>query len=458
MTMSKKSNKTVFYCKECGFESAKWLGQCPSCGSWNSFVEEENVNTTISNSIGVNISTNAIEAKSLSDIEEAKEERILTSISEFDNLLGGGIVRGSLSLIGGAPGIGKSTLLLQIVRALGDKGISVLYVSGEESLNQIKIRANRVGKFSDSVKFISDTNMDAILATVVKTKPEVLIIDSIQTMALNIDDKVPGSITQVRSCTQAIFRICKEYNISAFIVGHITKEGTVAGPKLLEHIVDVVLYFEDDQLKNLRILRCIKNRFGSSDTLAVFEMTGDGLREIKNPSEIFLEGRPSNATGCVVTCIIESGRQILLEVQALVTKSAFGIARRTINGADSNRLNLLIAIVEKRMNIPLYQFDIYVNITGGLKIKDTSIDLAIIMAILSSYKNVALRSDCIYCGEVGLSGEVRGITNINLRLKEAIKLGYKKIFLPKTNVDSIDETMLKKYKDIEIKAIEDVMN
>lgn len=456
--MSKKTNKSSFYCKECGFESIKWLGQCPSCGSWNTFVEAEKVSNTIGNSLGIDSKASIIEPKSLSSIEDVKEERILTNISEFDNLLGGGIVKGSLTLLGGAPGIGKSTLLLQIVKSLGDKGIEVLYVSGEESLNQIKLRASRLGNFNDSVKFISDTNMDSIIATVVKTKPEVLIIDSIQTMAMNLEDKVPGSITQVRACTQAIFRLCKEYNISSFIVGHITKEGTVAGPKLLEHIVDTVLYFEDDQLKNLRILRCNKNRFGSSDTLAVFEMTSVGLKEIKNPSEIFLEGRPSDATGCVVTCVIESGRPILLEIQALVTKSSFGIARRTINGADYNKLNLLIAIIEKRMNIPLYQYDIYINITGGLKIKDTSIDLAIIMAIVSSYKNVALKSDCIYCGEVGLSGEVRSISNINPRVQEAIKLGYKIIFLPKTNVDNLDSNIIKKYNNIEIKPVQDVLS
>ena len=456
--MSKKSNKNLFYCKECGYESTKWLGQCPSCSSWNSFVEAEKIDNTISNSLGINTSSEVLEAKSLNDIEEVKEERIATGISEFDNLLGGGIVKGSLSLIGGAPGIGKSTLLLQIVKHLGDKGIDVLYVSGEESLNQIKLRSNRIGKFQDNVKFISNTNMDSILSTVFKTKPQVLIIDSIQTMALNLEDKIPGSITQVRACTQGIFRVCKEINTSAFIVGHITKEGTVAGPKLLEHIVDVVLYFEDDQMKNLRILRCNKNRFGSLDTLAVFEMTGAGLKEVKNPSEIFLDGRPSGATGCVVTCIIESGRPILLEVQALVTKSSFGIPRRTINGADINRLNLLIAIIEKRMNIPLYQYDIYINITGGLKIKDTSIDLAIIMAIISSYKDKALRSDCIYCGEVGLSGEVRSISNVNVRVQEAIKLGYKNIFLPKLNIDSIDDSLIKKYSGIEIKPIEGVIN
>ena len=456
--MSKKTNKNLFYCKECGFETTKWMGQCPSCSSWNSFVEAEKVDNTINTSLGINTSSEVLEAKSLSDIDEVKEERIATGIAEFDNLLGGGIVKGSLSLIGGAPGIGKSTLLLQIVKNLGDNGVDVLYVSGEESLNQIKLRSNRIGKFKDNVKFISNTNMDSILSTVLKTKPQVLIIDSIQTMALNLEDKIPGSITQVRACTQGIFRVCKEINTSAFIVGHITKEGTVAGPKLLEHIVDVVLYFEDDQMKNLRILRCNKNRFGSLDTLAVFEMTGAGLKEVKNPSEIFLDGRPSGATGCVVTCIIESGRPILLEVQALVTKSSFGIPRRTINGADINRLNLLIAIIEKRMNIPLYQYDIYINITGGLKIKDTSIDLAIIMAIISSYKDKALRSDCIYCGEVGLSGEVRSISNVNVRVQEAIKLGYKKIFLPKLNIESIDDAILKKYNGIEIKPIEGVIN
>lgn len=456
--MSKKANKSSFYCKECGFESIKWLGQCPSCGSWNTFIESEKISNTIGNSLGIDSKASIIEPKPLSGIQDVKEERISTNISEFDNLLGGGIVKGSLTLLGGAPGIGKSTLLLQIVKSLGDRGVEVLYVSGEESLNQIKLRANRLGSFSDSVKFISDTNMDSIIATIIKTKPEVLIIDSIQTMSMNLEDKVPGSITQVRACTQAIFRLCKEYNISSFIVGHITKEGTVAGPKLLEHIVDTVLYFEDDQLKNLRILRCNKNRFGSSDTLAVFEMTSMGLKEIKNPSEIFLEGRPSDATGCVVTCVIESGRPILLEIQALVTKSSFGIARRTINGADYNKLNLLIAIIEKRMNIPLYQYDIYINITGGLKIKDTSIDLAIIMAIVSSYKNVALKSDCIYCGEVGLSGEVRSISNINSRVQEAIKLGYKIIFLPKTNVDNLDSNIIKKYNNIEIKPVQDVLS
>lgn len=458
--MSKKNKKTTFYCKECGYESTKWLGQCPNCESWNSFVETESIDSIISNSVieTFDLDAKEIEGKALGDIELTKEDRIKTGISEFDNLLGGGVVRGSLTLMGGAPGIGKSTLLLQVVRAIGNAHNKVLYVSGEESLNQIKLRAMRIGDFSSDVKFISDTNMDAIIKTIIKTNPSFVVIDSIQTMAMNIDDRIPGSITQVRACTNAIFRICKNYNISAFVIGHITKEGTVAGPKLLEHIVDTVLYFEDDKNTNLRILRCNKNRFGTSDALAVFEMTSNGLREITNPSEIFVDSRMSDATGSTITCVIEAGRPILLEVQALVTKSSFGIARRNINGGDINRLNLLVAIIEKRMDLPLYQYDIYVNITGGFKLKDTSVDLAIIMAIISSYMDKKLGTDCIYAGEVGLSGEVRSIHNVNLRLKEAARLGFKKIFLPAKNVDAIDKSIIEKYNDITIKGIKDVVN
>lgn len=443
--MSKKAAKTTFYCDNCGYESSKWIGQCPSCGAWNSFVESEGVDREL---VG----------KSLDEIDYTKEDRLVTGITEFDNLLGGGIVCGSLTLMGGAPGIGKSTLLLQVVKALGDKGIKALYVSGEESLNQIKQRAVRIGKFNDNIRFISDTNMDAVIKTLIKERPSFVVIDSIQTMAMNLEDKIPGSITQVRACTLSLFRICKEYNISAFIVGHITKEGTVAGPKLLEHIVDTVLYFEDDIQSNLRILRCRKNRFGASDVLAVFEMVSSGLREVDNPSEIFIGSRKEDATGSTVTCIIDGGRPILLEVQALVAKSSFGIARRNINGGDINRLNLLIAIIEKRMNIPLFQYDIYVNITGGFRVRDTSIDLAIIMAIVSSYNEKKLGTDCVYCGEVGLSGEVRNISNASIRVREAIKLGFKRIFLPKNTVDTLDKSIISECKDIEIKSIKDVVN
>ena len=454
--MAKKGDKTVFYCSECGYESNKWLGQCPACKSWNTF-KEEHITTGLIGAIGINIKKD-LKLSTLDDIVVENEEKIKTKIDEFDNLMGGGIVRGSITLIGGAPGIGKSTLLLQVVKNLGDNNYKVLYVSGEESLKQIKARSLRLGKFSNNVYFVSTSDLESVLKETIKFSPDVLIIDSIQTMSLNFEDKVVGSITQVKACTDSIFKVCKEHNISSFIVGHITKEGNVAGPKVLEHIVDTVLYFQDDAMKNLRLLRCIKNRFGSCDTLAVFEMTGNGLHEIKNPSQIFLEERPSGAVGCVITCIIDSNRPLLLEIQALVTKSSFGMSRRTINGADFNKLNLLIAIIEKKMNLPLYEYDIYVNITGGMKIKDPSIDLAIIMAIISSYKNKALGNDCIYCGEVGLTGEVRNISNVNMRVSEAIKLGYKKIFLPQVSIDGLDPTILNKYTNIEIKPISDVIS
>lgn len=454
--MAKKTNKTVFYCSECGYESNKWLGQCPACKSWNTF-KEETISTGLISTTGISIKKD-LKFSTLDDIVVENEEKIKTKIDEFDNLMGGGIVRGSITLIGGAPGIGKSTLLLQVVKNLGENNYKVLYVSGEESLKQIKTRSLRLGTFSKNIYFVSTSDLETVLKEAIKFMPDVLVIDSIQTMSLNFEDKVVGSITQVKACTDSIFKICKEHNISAFIVGHITKEGNVAGPKVLEHIVDTVLYFQDDAMKNLRLLRCTKNRFGSCDTLAVFEMTGAGLREIKNPSQIFLEERPSGAIGCVITCIIDSNRPLLLEIQALVTKSSFGMSRRTINGADFNKLNLLIAIIEKKMNLPLYEYDIYINITGGMKIKDPSIDLAIIMAIISSYKNKALGNDCIYCGEVGLTGEVRNISNVNMRVSEAIKLGYKKIFLPQVSIDGLDPMILSKYKNIEIKPISDVIS
>ena len=455
--MAKSKNNTVYFCKECGYESSKWLGQCPSCKSWDCFVEEKKVDI-VSNDIFSEINTKVdIKPKTINEIDDKEFSRISTGINEFDNLLGGGIVKGSLTLLGGSPGIGKSTLILQISNKLGQNDKKVLYVSGEESLSQLKLRANRIGKFNDNVKFVSETSINKIIKLALDMKPDLLIIDSIQTMSSDIDDKTPGTISQVKIATSNFFRLSKEFGISTIIIGHITKDGSVAGPKLMEHIVDTVLYFEDDALKNLRILRCRKNRFGSSDELAVFEMDSAGLKEIVNPSEIFLEGRPKNATGCVVTCIIESNKPLLIEVQALVTKSSYGLARRNANGIDINRLNLLIAIIEKRMQIPLFEYDIYVNITGGLKIKDASIDLAIIMAIISSYSNKVLGSDVIYCGEVGLSGEVRSITNVNKRIQEAMKLGFKKIFLPKSNIDNMDKNTLDKFKDIEIKAITDVM-
>ena len=455
--MAKSKNKNGFFCKECGYESIKWLGQCPSCNAWNSF-EENKFETSIEGLDFINLSKGQIEKpKTLNEISDSEIEKIKTGDAEFDNLLGGGIVKGSITLIGGAPGIGKSTLILQIVKGLSDNNKRILYVTGEESLSQIKLRANRIGHFNDNVLFLSEINITKILSTAIEMKPDVLIIDSIQTMSINNEALSVGSQQDIRNITSYIFRIAKEYEISTFIIGHITKDGQVAGPKMLEHMVDTVLYFEDDTSKNLRLLRTKKNRFGSNNELCIYEMKNDGLKSIKNPSEIFLDGGLVDASGNIVTCIIDSNRPIFIEIQALVTKSSFGLARRNINGSDSNRLNLLIAILEKRMNIPLYQYDIYVNITGGLKIKDPSIDLAIIMAILSSYKEKPLGKNVIYVGEVGLSGEVRGVSQINLRLKEAIKLGYKLIFIPFANMKDVDKKILEN-NQITIKPIKDVIN
>lgn len=447
-----KKKSTIFYCTECGNELKNWVGQCPMCHSWNTIIEKENVE--INSISGIAISASNKIPKSIDKIENKSYTRFKTDINEFDSLLGGGIVEGSLSLIGGAPGIGKSTLLLQICKSFGDQGKKVLYVSGEENLSQIKMRAERIGDFTNNVLFLDDVNLPSIISIIDKEKPDFLVIDSIQTMNDGSSEQVAGSINQVRICAQILFRIAKERNITTFIIGHVTKDGQVAGPKILEHLVDTVLYFEDDMNQNLRLLRCYKNRFGKDTSLAVFSMEKNGLREIANPSEIFLDSSHNEKIGSCITCIVDSGRPILVEVQSLVTKSGLGMARRNINGGDYNKLAMLIAIIEKRLNIPLYEYDIFVNITGGLKIKDTSIDLAIIMAIISSYKNKSLGSDCIYAGEVGLSGEVRSINNAQTRIDEAMKLGYKRIFLPKTNVDKINK---EDYKNISVIAVSDII-
>ncbi len=450
MQKSQKKNDIVFVCDVCGYDTNKWLGQCPNCKSWNSFFESKKKLSKNANNVTIKT------PKTINDIKIEEIERIKTGFDEFDNLLGGGIVRGSLILIGGAPGIGKSTLVMQIAKNLGDTSKRVLYVTGEENLSQIKLRAVRLGKVNDNVKFVDETDLQVIENIVLTEKPDLLIVDSIQTISTNKEERFPGSISEVRNSANILFRLSKDQKIATFIIGHITKDGNVAGPKILEHMVDTVLYFEDDKYKNYNLIRCIKNRFGSNKELAIFEMTNSGLNEIKNLSMIFLDGRPSDATGCVITCTIDSNKPIFLEVQALVTKSSFGLAKRTINGSDYNRLSLLIAIIEKRLNIPLYEYDVYINITGGLKIKDTSIDLAIIMAIISSYKNVALGSDLVYCGEVGLSGEIRNITNVDMRIKEAMKLGYKKIFLPKVSIENLDNNFLNKCKNIQIKSISNI--
>lgn len=447
----KNKNNIIYFCSECGYESVKWLGQCPICKSWDTFVEHK-----IDNELNVNqnTKTETIKPLSIDEIDNSNEVRLKTTMNEFDNLLGGGIVKGSFILLGGSPGIGKSTLVLQISKLISNNGYKVLYVSGEENLSQIKLRANRIGQFNNNVLFISSTDINQIIDVVNNIKPDLLIVDSIQTMSDSSSNNVAGSIVEIKNCAMLLFKLAKSSNVSIIVVGHITKDGQVAGPKILEHMVDTVLYFEDDQIRQYNLLRCYKNRFGSNKELAIFEMTNNGLKEVSNPSMIFLEGKNEIASGCAITCSIDCNKPIFLEVQSLVSKSSFSIPRRTINGSDYNRLNILIAIIEKRMKIDLSFFDIYVNITGGIKVKDTSIDLAIIMAILSSYRNIAISSECIYCGEVGLSGEIRNIIGVETRIKEAIRLGYKKIFLPKVSVDNLKNDIYK--NQIEIIGMENV--
>ena len=420
-----KNKKTVYFCQECGYESAKWMGQCPGCKSWNTFVEETVSTKKPSSSGAMKSSEKRQEPVILKDISLSEDERQTTQIGELDRVLGGGIVPGSLVLVGGDPGIGKSTLLLQVCRNLAEKQVSVLYISGEESLRQIKLRANRIGQFTDKMQLLCETNLEVIREVIERRKPDVVVIDSIQTMFHEDVSSAPGSVSQVRESTNILMQIAKGMGVSIFIVGHVTKEGNVAGPRVLEHMVDTVLYFEGDRHASYRILRGVKNRFGSTNEIGVFEMRRDGLREVENPSEFMLNGRPENASGSVVACSMEGTRPILLEIQALVCESNFGMPRRTAAGTDYNRVNLLMAVLEKRIGYHLGNYDAYVNIAGGIKINEPAIDLGIVMAIVSSYKNRPFDERTIVFGEVGLSGEVRAVNMPEQRVAEAKKLGFK---------------------------------
>lgn len=426
-----KGKGNVFFCQECGYESAKWLGQCPACKAWNVFVEEP----VIKKKTGIG-RTGAVE-KRLSEISMEKEERMLTGIQELDRVLGGGVVSGSLILVGGDPGIGKSTLLLQVCRNLAETK-RVYYISGEESLQQIKLRADRIGTFSDRFFLLCETNLEWIREKIEEAKPDIVVIDSIQTMAREDITSAPGSVSQVRESTSLLMQIAKGLGISIFIVGHVTKEGAVAGPRVLEHMVDTVLYFEGDRHAVYRILRGVKNRFGSTNEIGVFEMRENGLEEVVNPSEYMLNGKPQGASGSVVTCAIEGTRPILLEVQALVCKTNFGLPRRTAAGTDYNRVNLLMAVLEKRGGLRLSDCDAYVNIAGGLKLNEPSLDLGIVMAIISSYRDRAIDDRTIVFGEVGLAGEVRGIRMCETRVREAFKLGFRTCVLPKVSLSNIE--------------------
>lgn len=441
-----KAKKSMYYCQNCGHEESKWLGQCPACKEWNTFVEEQ---VSITRSSTVRAAVDA-EIVPLSQVSADDHTRIHTDIKELDRVLGGGIVPGSLVLVGGDPGIGKSTLLLQVCRNLS-KEEEVLYISGEESLSQIKLRANRMGEFTDHLKLYCETNLEKIRTVIEKKRPMVVIIDSIQTMYSEEVSSAPGSVSQVRESTNIFMQIAKGLGISIFIVGHVTKEGTVAGPRVLEHMVDTVLYFEGDRHASYRILRGVKNRFGSTNEIGVFEMRQNGLVEVENPSEFMLSGKPEDASGSVVACSMEGTRPILIEIQALVCRSTFPSPRRTAAGADYNRVNLLMAVLEKRIGYPLSDYDAYVNIAGGIKMNEPAIDLGIVMAIVSSYKNQPIDENMIVFGEVGLSGEVRAVNMPEQRVAEAKKLGFKTCVIPEVSKD-----MVKGIKGINIVGVKTI--
>lgn len=424
--------KQVFFCKECGYESAKWLGQCPGCKSWNSFVEEK---IKVSATKSVTAKRDAPAPTSILKVTTADETRIGTGMKELDRVLGGGIVKGSLVLVGGDPGIGKSTLLLQMCRNLVHNSTNVLYVSGEESLAQIKMRAQRLGNFEKDMLLLCDNDMDNVATAISKSNAEVVIIDSIQTMVVDDISSAPGTVTQVREVTARLMLLAKQNDIAIFIVGHVTKEGTVAGPRTLEHMVDSVLYFEGDGSNGFRILRGVKNRFGSTNEIGVFNMTEQGLIEVDNPSQVMLNGRPEGVSGSVVVSSIEGTRPIMVELQALVCQTNFNMPRRTSVGVDYNRVNLIMAVMEKRAGLNLWGYDAYVSIAGGMRISDPAVDLGIACAIASSMKNKPVPDNLMIIGEIGLAGEIRGISNVLQRVKEAAKMGFDSCMIPKSNYD-----------------------
>lgn len=438
--MAKGKKTTLFFCQSCGYESAKWMGQCPGCKEWNTFAEETVV--AAGTGLGGSVRTDGrkkAEVQKLSDISMKEEEKLLTHMGELDRVLGGGIVPGSLTLVGGDPGIGKSTLLLQVCRELAGDHHKVLYISGEESLKQIKIRANRMGEFSEELLLLCETNLTLIEDTIRQISPEVVIIDSIQTMYNENVSAAPGSVSQVRESTGVLMQLAKGMGVSIFIVGHVTKEGTVAGPRVLEHMVDTVLYFEGDRHASYRILRGVKNRFGSTNEIGVFEMRETGLVEVKNPSEYMLNGKPEGASGSVVACSMEGTRPILIEIQALVCPTNFGFPRRQATGTDFNRLNLLMAVLEKRLCLQMSNCDAYVNIAGGMKITEPAIDLGIAMAVVSSFKNRPIDEKMIVFGEIGLSGEVRAVNMAEQRIMEAKKLGFTTCVLPAVCLEQLSD-------------------
>ena len=441
--------KTVFICGQCGYESVKWAGKCPSCGEWNSFSEETISETKKKDTALKKICSNSV---SLSEIDCNEDIRFITKIKEFDRVVGGGIVKGSLILVSGEPGIGKSTILLQIC---GTLNMNILYVSGEESASQIKLRAQRLGVKSSSVKILCETDVSSVCDKIIHESPDMVIIDSIQTMLHDDISSSPGSVSQVKECTAAFMHLAKTKNIPVFLIGHVNKEGAVAGPKVMEHMVDAVLYFEGDRSTDCRILRAIKNRYGSANEVGVFEMTGEGLKEVENPSLLFLRGKPSDVSGITTVCVMEGSRPLAAEVQALVSQTPFPAPRRVANGFDFSRLNLIIAVLEKRCGFFFGTFDAYINVVGGLKLNEPAADLAIAIALASGLKDFIIPQDTVIFGEVGLAGEVRAVSNIEKRIAEAEKLGFKRCVIPERNKTSHMKTNIEL---IPVMTVRDALN
>lgn len=427
--------KNKFVCQECGYESAKWVGKCSECNSWNSFVEEIYDAKAKPSLVSVN---SDIKVERLMDISIIDEERISTDLGELDRVLGGGIVKGSMALIGGDPGIGKSTLSVQIANNVSNMGHNVLYVSGEESAKQIKMRSDRLSIKSEKLYILAETNLDIIAGVVEKIAPEVLIIDSIQTMNDPSVESASGSVSQVRAITSSLMKLSKSKDVATLIVGHVTKDGSIAGPRVLEHMVDVVLYFEGERHNTYRLLRGVKNRFGSTNEIGMFEMRDIGLVEVTNPSEMLLSGRPEHTAGTVVVPSVEGTRPMLVEIQALVTNTLFGMPRRVATGIDYNRVVLMIAVLEKKVGMHLQNSDAYINIIGGIQIKEPAIDLGVVCAIASSFKDVPIDPKTVVLGEVGLTGELRTVSFIDKRIKEASKLGFTKAVIPKANLKGLE--------------------
>jgi DNA repair protein RadA/Sms len=424
--------KSKFVCQECGYESPKWMGKCPGCGSWNRMTEEVVAPVTVHSQSRIPLAE-AARVSVIADIDTSLEPRVKTGLAEMDRVLGGGIVPGSLVLVGGDPGIGKSTLLLQVSHAVAEQGLTVLYVSGEESAKQIKLRADRLGTLSARLYILPETDLERLEEIIKQVMPQFLIIDSIQTVYRPTLGSAPGSVSQVRECTAYLLRIAKTLNIATFIVGHVTKEGMIAGPRMLEHMVDAVLYFEGERHHTYRILRAVKNRFGSTNEMGIFEMREGGLAEVRNPSELFLAERPQGVAGSAVVASMEGSRPLLVEVQALVSQTVFGQPRRTATGLDHNRVSMLMAVLEKRLGLYLSSYDAFVNVAGGVRLDEPAADLGVALAIASSYKEQAIPPGDVYIGEIGLTGEVRGVSRIEQRVREAVKLGFSRCIIPLKN-------------------------